>query len=106
MLNAILCTRPQADRLETLDQRLAPVPPFRGLRPHAGSGLRCVDRDGIEPYVIHQFVRKPWIEPMYHGIYSELLRRAWLEPHHVANTRSWADLQPLRKRNRRESGVT
>src|SRR3712207_3292502 len=27
-------------------------------------------------------------------------RRAWLEPRHVANTRSWADFAPLRKRAR------
>ena len=27
-------------------------------------------------------------------------RRAWLEPRHVANTRSWAELAPLRKRAR------
>jgi DNA polymerase (family X) len=27
-------------------------------------------------------------------------RRAWLTPAHVANTRSWAELQPLRKRSR------
>ncbi len=27
-------------------------------------------------------------------------RRAWLEPHHVANTRSWEDFAPLRKRAR------
>jgi DNA polymerase (family 10) len=27
-------------------------------------------------------------------------RRAWLAPEQVANTRSWAELQPLRKRSR------
>jgi len=27
-------------------------------------------------------------------------RRAWLEPRHVANTRPWAELAALRKRDR------
>ena len=80
VLNAVLCTRPEPERIETIDPSLAPVPPFRDLRPVAASGLRCVGADGTEPYVVHQFVRKPWIEAMYHGIYSELLRRAWLDP--------------------------
>ena len=35
--------------------------------------LRCAYADGAEPFVLHQFVRKPWLEPMYHGIYSRLL---------------------------------
>jgi hypothetical protein len=80
VLNAVLCTTPDPDRVTTLDPALAPVPPFRRVRPLDSEGLRCVDADGTEPYVIHQFVRKPWLEPMYHGIYSELLRRAWLSP--------------------------
>jgi DNA polymerase (family X) len=42
------------------------------------------------------------LELMRYGIATA--RRAWLEPHHVANTRSWAELQPLRKRNRRGNG--
>jgi hypothetical protein len=37
--------------------------------------LRCRYRDGTEPYVIHQFVRKPWLERMHHGVYSRLLAR-------------------------------
>ena len=42
------------------------------------------------------------LELMRYGIATA--RRAWLEPHHVANTRSWAELQPLRKRNRQGNG--
>jgi DNA polymerase (family 10) len=38
------------------------------------------------------------LELMRYGIATA--RRAWLEPRHVANTRTWAELQPLRKRNR------
>ena len=25
--------------------------------------------------MIHQYVRKPWLEATYHGVYSRLLRR-------------------------------
>ena len=38
--------------------------------------LRCVYEDGVEPYVIHQFLpTKPWLEPTAPGVYSRLLRR-------------------------------
>lgn len=80
ILNAILCTSVEPDRVVTLDKRLAPTPPFRRLRVIGSDGLRSAYDDGTEPYVIHQFVRKPWLEPMYHGIYSQLLNRLWLAP--------------------------
>jgi DNA polymerase (family 10) len=38
------------------------------------------------------------LELMRYGIATA--RRAWLTPAHVANTRTWAELQPLRKRSR------
>ena len=79
MLNAILCTAVEPDRL--VDARQAPRPHAAVPRPadHASADrLRCAYDDGTEPYVIHQFVRKPWLEPMYHGIYSQLLSRLWL----------------------------
>ncbi len=37
--------------------------------------LRCSYEDGVEPYVLHQYLGKPWIDPMYHGIYSRALSR-------------------------------
>jgi len=42
--------------------------------------LRCSYPDGVEPYVLHQYLKKPWLEPMYHGIYSRLLARLLLGP--------------------------
>jgi hypothetical protein len=78
VLNAILATHPEPARLVTLDNRLAPNPPYRGLRILDEERLRCAHPDGTEPYVLHQFVRKPWLEPMYHGIYSHLLARLLL----------------------------
>ena len=80
ILNAVLSTSVEPERVVTLDKRLAPTPPFRRLRVTGADGLRSAYDDGTEPYVIHQFVRKPWLEPMYHGIYSRLLSRLWLGP--------------------------
>jgi hypothetical protein len=78
VLNAILATRVPPDRTVALDHRLAATPPFRRLRLLDEGGLRCAYVDGMEPYVLHQFVRKPWLEPMYHSIYSRLLARLLL----------------------------
>jgi hypothetical protein len=78
VLNAILATRVPPDRLAALDSSLAATPPFRKLRLLDEWGVRCAYPDGTEPYVLHQFVRKPWLEPMYHGIYSRLLARLLL----------------------------
>ena len=80
VLNAILSTRVQADRVIALDNRLAPNQPFRGLRLLDQRALRCAYEDGEQPYVVHHYIRKPWLEPMYHGLYSRLLARLLLEP--------------------------
>jgi hypothetical protein len=80
VLNAILATRVDPDRIVSLDNRLAANPPYAGLRLKDEGALRCAYADGAEPYALHQFVRKPWLEPMYHGIYSRLLARLLLGP--------------------------
>ena len=78
VLNAIVCTRVGSDELAVMEQRLAAIPPFRDLRLLDEERLRCVYPDGAEPYVIHHFERKPWLVPIYHGLYSRLLSRLWL----------------------------
>jgi hypothetical protein len=80
VLNAILSTRVDAERLMALANRLAPNPPYRGLRVTDEAGLRCAYRDGTEPYALHQYVRKPWLERSYHGAYSRLLARLLIAP--------------------------
>jgi len=80
VLNAILASRFEAGELVALDDRLAPVPPFAGLRVADDRTLRCVYPDGTEPYVVHHFVAKPWLEPTHHGVYSQLLRRLLVGP--------------------------
>jgi hypothetical protein len=80
LLNAILATTVEPDRILALEHRLAATPPFRGLRLRDARTLRCAYGDGSEPYVVHQYVRKPWLERTYHGIYSRLLARLLLGP--------------------------
>jgi hypothetical protein len=75
VLNAILASRIEPDRLRALDQRLAPLPPFEGLAVVDESSLSCAYEDGTEPYVVHHWLAKPWLEPTHDGVYSRLLRR-------------------------------
>ena len=75
VLNAILRTSVPADALVAREERLAATPPYRRLHAVEEASLDCRYPDGARPYVLHQFVRKPWLEPVYHGIYSRLLAR-------------------------------
>jgi hypothetical protein len=96
VLNAILCTRVDPDRVDALENRLAPNPPFAGLRLADEATLRCEYADGTQPYALHHFHRKPWLAPMYHGLFSRLLARLLLGPDVVL--RPPADRVPLRMR--------
>jgi hypothetical protein len=78
VLNAILCSRVERDRLIALDHRLGPTPPFDGVRLVDPAALRCAYRDGAEPYVLHHFHRKPWLVRMRSSVYSRLLTRLLL----------------------------
>ena len=80
VLNAILATTVDPERIVALDNTLAPNPPYRGLRIADETTLRCSYRDGTEPYLVHQYVRKPWLEATYDGVYSRLLRRLLAGP--------------------------
>jgi hypothetical protein len=75
LFNAIVSARVEAGRVTAIDERLAPTPPFAGLRLLDERSLRCAYSDGAEPYLVHHHVTKPWLEPTYHGVYSRLLRR-------------------------------
>lgn len=78
VLNAILCTRVKPSCVDVLDHRLVPNPPFSGVRLRDPLRLRCEYDDGVAPYVLHHFHRKPWIDPMFHGLFSRLLTRLLL----------------------------
>ena len=81
VLNAILASRVPADRIDAIDWRLAPMPPFAGLRVTDEHNLGCAYDDGSQPYLVHQALPfKPWLEPLYDGVYSRLLRRLLAAP--------------------------
>jgi hypothetical protein len=75
VFNAILASRVEPDRIVELDHRLASNPPFHGLRVIDERSLRCAYEDGTEPYLVHHFTAKPWLERTFDGVYSRLLRR-------------------------------
>jgi hypothetical protein len=79
VLNAILASRRvPAERFLTVEHRLAPTPPFGRLRVIDEASLRCGYPDGTEPYVLHNFYRKPWLVRMRSSAYSRLLTRCLL----------------------------
>ena len=80
VLNAILRTRIPPERQDALPNRLAPNPPFAGVRLADEVAVRCEYADGEAPYVLHHFHRKPWLEPVYHGLWSRLFARLLLGP--------------------------
>ena len=75
VFNAILASTIEPHRQHLHPARLAPTPPFRGLRLLDRETLRCAYADGVEPYLVHHHAVKPWLEPTHHGVYSQLLRR-------------------------------
>jgi hypothetical protein len=81
LLNAILATRVREDQIVALDPRLVATTPFGGVEPVDVRTLRCAYPDGVEPYAIHHILpSKPWLEPMYPGVYSRLLIRLLVGP--------------------------
>jgi hypothetical protein len=75
LFNAVAAARVPADRVAALEARLAPTPPFAGLRVADAGALRVSYGDGTAPFLVHHHVAKPWLEPTHHGVYSQLLRR-------------------------------
>ncbi len=76
VLNAILASRVDPDRVAGLETRLAALPPFDDLELTDAATLRCEFADGSQPYLLHHvFPGKPWAQPMPDGLYSLLLRR-------------------------------
>jgi hypothetical protein len=78
VLNAILRTRIAPGDLIALEHRLAANPPFDGLRVTDLEAARAAYRDGVEPYVLHHFDRKPWRARLRANVYSRLLTRLTL----------------------------
>ena len=96
LFNAVLAGRVEPARVAELEGRLLAFPPFEGLEVADEQTLRCRYPDGAEPYALHHWNAKPWLEPTQEGVYSRLLRRL-LVPGDVA-VRVPADEIPLRLR--------
>ena len=78
VFNAVAHSRLEPDRVVALEARLAPIPPFAGVRLLDEATLRCAYRDGTEPYLLHHCFRKPWLVRMRTNVYSRLLTRLLL----------------------------
>jgi hypothetical protein len=80
VLNAILAGTLEASQITILDHRLAPHPPFPGLRLTSSDELRCSYRDGKQPFLLHHTLAKPWLKATRTNAYSLLLPRLLLAP--------------------------
>jgi hypothetical protein len=80
VLNAILASRVEPEKIVALPNRLCANPPFRGLAPVDEAALRWAYADGVEPYVMHHHTAKPWLVRTYDGPYSRLLRELLARP--------------------------
>lgn len=78
VINAVARARLEPDRITEYDSRLAPIPPFNGVRLVDPEGLRCGYDDGTEPVLLHHASRKPWLVRMRSNVYSRLLTRLLL----------------------------
>lgn len=76
VLNAVLATEIDHERVSVLDRRLEAIMPFTGLEVRDVEALRCVYEDGFEPSAVHHYLPvKPWLEPTPPGVYTQLLTR-------------------------------
>ena len=79
VLNAVLSSEVDPERVEVIDRRLEATVPYEGLRVIDETSLHCAYDDGLEPYALHQiFPVKPWIEPTMPGPYRQLMMRLLL----------------------------
>jgi hypothetical protein len=78
VFNAILASHIERELLVALPNSLAPNPPFKGLRVVDETSLRVAHPDGTEPYVLHNFYRKPWLARTRSNPYSRILTRLLL----------------------------
>ncbi|WP_367319417.1 hypothetical protein [Streptomyces sp. HUAS ZL42] len=80
MINALLASRFTEEESALLEHRLAPHPPFPGLRCVDERRLLCRYPDGTEPFVLHHITAKPWLRATASNVYSRLLSRLLLAP--------------------------
>lgn len=103
ILNALLGAEFASDDVHVLPHRLAPHPPFAGIRIDDRRTLACSYANGDRPYVLHHIQRKPWLSAMSSNVYSRLLPRLLLDPD-VRIRLSPSDV-PLRVQNGPRAGL-
>ena len=96
VFNAVLSAFTEPSEVLTLETRLAPVPPFSGLRIMDEARLRCCYADGVEPFALHHLDEKPWLVATGANAYSRLLTRVLLDPSAAVPVES--ECLPLRLR--------
>jgi hypothetical protein len=103
VFNAMVAAHLEPDEVVVLQHRLAPFPPFEGLRLIDRHRLVCSYSDGVRPFLLHHILAKPWLKATRTNIYSLLLPRLLLGPD-VA-LRVEARQVPLRLRAGRLAGA-
>jgi hypothetical protein len=99
VLNALMATHFEPEEMMILEHRLAPFPPFPGLRLIDERRILCRYADGTQPFLLHHILAKPWLKTTRTTVYSLLLPRLLLAPD-VA-LRLEPDQLPLRLREGR-----
>ena len=113
LFNAVLAARVEAANVVELEGRLLAFPPFEGLEVVDERTLACRYPDGAEPYALHHWNAKPWLERTYDGAYSRLLRRLltsgdaairvpdeMIPPRLRSGARGWAERRWINARER------
>jgi hypothetical protein len=103
VLNAVLAAELAAEEIVILDYRLAPHPQFAGLELVDELRLDCRFPDGVQPFMLHHTMAKPWLSATPANVYSRLLSRLLLEPD--VRLRLRPDELPLRLRRGVLAGV-
>jgi hypothetical protein len=80
VLNAVVSSGFAPDEISILEHRLAPHPPFAGLRLVDRDRLLCAYPDGARPFLLHHILAKPWLKATPTNVYSLLLPRLLLAP--------------------------
>jgi hypothetical protein len=80
VFNAVAAAQLEPDEIIVLDHRLAPSPPFKGLRLIDPDRLLCSYPDGVRPFLLHHILAKPWLKATRINAYSLLLPRLLLGP--------------------------
>jgi hypothetical protein len=96
VFNAVAAAHLERDEIVTVEHRLAPTPPFTGLRLVDKHRLVCSYPDDARPFLLHHMLAKPWLKATRTNIYSLVLPRLLLAPD-VA-VRLTPDQVPLRLR--------